>query len=67
VAAVRAALGELDGAFNALERIVDEGGLRPSLTAAEWDPLRADAVRWRRILEIAGFPEDLIARAMAGR
>ena len=64
---VYGALGEMDSAFEWMERAVDtnQGTLADLLITPGLDPFRADPIRWRALLVRAGFSEELIEQAMA--
>jgi hypothetical protein len=63
VGTVQAALGEVDLAFEWLERAIDQnvGQIADMLIMSIHEPLRAQPDRWAALLRRAGFPEDLIA------
>ena len=64
---VYSVLGEMDSAFEWMERAVDsnQGALADLLISPGFDPFRADPIRWRALLVRAGFSEELIEQAMA--
>jgi len=64
VAGIFARLGDIDAAFDWLERAVDanQGPLADLLVTPGIDALRSDP-RWPALLLRAGFSEELIARA----
>jgi TolB-like protein/Tfp pilus assembly protein PilF len=66
---VYAALGEMNLAFEWMERAVDsnQGALADLLIAPGFDSFRADPTRWRALLVQAGFAEELIEQAMTRR
>ncbi len=64
---VYGSLGEMDAAFEWMERAVDinQGNLANLLISPSFDPFRAEPIRWRALLVRAGFSEELIEQAMA--
>ena len=65
---IYAALGEMNLAFEWMERAVDsnQGELADLLVDPGLDSFRAEPTRWRALLEQAGFSEELIEQAMTG-
>ena len=64
---VYGALGEMDLAFEWMERAVEtnQGTLADLLISSSFDPFRADPMRWRALLVRAGFSDELIEQSMA--
>ena len=69
VGLVYAALGEMDAAFEWMERAVDsnQGTLADLLIDPRFDSFRTEPIRWRTILVQAGFSEELIKQSMTWR
>lgn len=65
---IYAALGEMNLAFEWMERAVDsnQGELADLLVDPGLDSFRAEPTRWRALLVQAGFSEELIEQAMTG-
>ena len=69
VSLVFAALGEMDVAFDWMEKAVDsnQGPLADLLIDPGLDSFRTEPIRWRALLVQAGFSDELIEQAMTTR